>query len=138
MRALLLVLALAFPAQLTGEPSAKGWTLSGWLLAAGSHAEGGTHRPIAGQEILLRRLSHPFWCVFCLGGYVDYATTTTSEKGEFKFAGTRRAWYELAIRCPPGSQLEFGLRDSVDRLERGEYHTYIEYSSKPCEVTIGR
>ena len=133
MRTLLVILALVLPAEVASESPAKGWTLSGWLLAEGSHDANGAHTPIVGQEVLLRRLWHPWWCVFCLGGYVDYASATTGERGQFNFSGKRRGWYEMVVRCPTDSVLGFAARAKLDELRRGEYHAYLEYSTRHCD-----
>jgi hypothetical protein len=133
MRALLVILGLALPAEVGGDSPVKGWTLSGWVLAEGAHDPDGIHRPIVGQEVVLRRLWRPIWCVFCLGGYVEHATTTTGEKGDFRFTDRKRGSYEVAVRCSPGSRQPFLIRDTVGRMERGEYHALIEYSTKNCD-----
>jgi hypothetical protein len=132
MRVVFLLLVLALPGEVVGESAAKRWTLSGWLLAEGSHAPGATHTPIAGQEVVLRRFSRPIWCVLCIGGYVDSATSTTDDKGRFQFSGRKSGWYQVVVRCPRENPLAFAAERDLG-IRRGEYTTYLEYSTAFCK-----
>ncbi|HKS55765.1 MAG TPA: hypothetical protein VJS12_10790 [Steroidobacteraceae bacterium] len=114
MRVVFLLLVLVLPAEASGEPTATRRTLSGWLLAERSHAPGGSHTPIA--------------------GYVESATSITDAAGRFEFSGRKSGWYEVVVRCPLENPLAF-VAESRLELRRGEYTTYLAYSTAPCDST---
>ena len=62
--------------------------------------------------------------MLCIGGYVDSATRITDDTGRFQFSGRMSGWYQVVVRCP---------RDV--EIRRGEYTTYLEYSTAPCDST---
>jgi hypothetical protein len=71
--------------------------------------------------------------IFCIGGKVDHARTLTDEKGRFQFSGRIRGWYEVVVRCPHDNPFVFAAHRNLDELQRGEYTTYLEYSTAHCD-----
>jgi hypothetical protein len=100
--------------------------LSGQLVSEASR------EPIAGHTVVLRKLYHPWWCIFCLGGYRDYATTTTDESGHFEFVDAKSGWYEVATRCPPNGTFEFAARVNAGELVSGSYQVVVEHGIEHC------
>lgn len=126
MRILALVLALVFSA-LPAQSSAQPWVVLGRVISEGSG------EAIAGQEVILRRLHHPWWCLFCLGGYRDIASTVTDESGRFEFSDTKKGSYEVATRCPPDSTFEFAARVSVGELKVGSHQVTVDHAIDHCK-----
>jgi hypothetical protein len=69
----------------------------------------------------------------CIGGYVEHAKTVTDENGRFQFSGRIRGWYEIVVLCPRDNPFVFAAHGSLDELQRGEYTTYLEYSTARCD-----
>jgi hypothetical protein len=127
MRALALVLAVVSLSLPAHGRDVQPWALSGRVLSEGSG------EAIAGKEVLLRRLHHPWWCIFCLGGYRDIASTVTDQSGRFQFSDSKKGSYEVATRCPPTSTFEFAARVSVGELKVGSYKVDIEHGINHCK-----